>query len=157
MRKRDIAFEGRDVLPIRSRGVIATFKDKYGHERTIHKAQDGKLALMNGSTVIIELTNAAGPLVGKRIRATREGLCMGRTELALKAGFSGDRRFIKNRIAEIEHGKRGGVKLGTLYALALVLGCHLEDLLPTPAEVLEASNVASRSISVLDINLGGSA
>jgi len=148
--KRDRDYENRHVIPTQSRGIVAKFIDKVGEERIIHRDTRGRLAVARTHpTVVLELTTAAAPLIGQLIRKKREELEMGRTELALRAGLSGDRRYVKHRIQEIEHGKRGGIRFGTLFAFAIVFGCSPTELMPTVDEVLANSSIKEKKVSKL--------
>lgn len=120
--------------------VEAKFVNQYGEEKKIRKDGRGRWAIARErSTPIIVLTNLLGPLVGARIRAARNKRKLTQTELGERAGLVAFP--VKHRIHDIEAGTRGGVRLGTLYALAMAMGVKPQDLLPSVEEVVNAAGV----------------
>jgi transcriptional regulator with XRE-family HTH domain len=83
-------------------------------------------------TPVDQLGFAVGPLVGERVAKLRKARGWTRPELATFAGITGHQQ----RIYEIERAKRKhGLRMGTLYALALALGVEPCDLLPKARDV----------------------
>ena len=133
---------GESTAIIRRGQVVATVVDQYGDERLLMKKGRGQGITVSrmGVTVPHVLNRVVAPVVGAKIRQLREKKGMGRTELALRAGLSSV--IPKHRVYEIEKAlRRHGVRLGTLYAIAAVLGCEVAALLPPVADVLNDGNV----------------
>lgn len=119
---------------------LATFVDKYGEERTIHKTRHGLRVKRENVTPILALNPVVAGLIGERVRALRIERGWELAELAHRIGVRGGHP--KNRMWEIERGTRGeGIRLGTLYALAIALGVEVTDLMPTVDEVAELARV----------------
>lgn len=113
---------------------VTTFVDKYGDERVIYRSRSSKMTLKRkGVTPVIEISRALGEMVGARIKRARlrQGLSM--EQLGIRAGLATSTP--KQRIHEIEHGRKGdrreGVSLGTIYAIAFALDVPVCELLPT--------------------------
>lgn len=125
--------------------VITTFVDKYGDTRTIHRPRGSSLRVCNDSdTPVLLMNRAAAYLLGKKVRARRLTLGLTQKQLCELAGFVDVNP--KQRIYGIETAKRGGgVRLGTLFALAHALRCEPQDILPTTDEVLSAAGVGEKT------------
>lgn len=124
--------------------VVCDYTDKFGDNRRIHRDARGRLAVARDrSTVINSLSNIAAQRLGARIRELRIARGLTMEELAVRAGFTD--AMPKARMWSIENAKdgRGGVRLGTLYALASVLGVEAWDLLPANADVLVNAGVVT--------------
>lgn len=121
--------------------VVAKYIDAHGNVRRIHKNRGNRLAVARlRSTPILELNRTAARLMGAKIMAKRKERGFTLLELGARAGFVD--ADPKSRMWSIENSVRQeGVRLGTLYALAIALECGIEDLLPSPAEVLDDSQV----------------
>lgn len=115
--------------------VVAKYTDKYGDERIIHQAKNGLQRFRGNTTTSAGLTVIVGALIGEKIRARRQAKCMTLKALGSKAGLAGNP---KDRIWEIECGIRGGgIRFGTLYAIAMALECTPQDLMPSIDEATE--------------------
>lgn len=127
---------------------IATFLDKYGEERTIHKTRHGLKVKREHVTPILALNPVVSGLIGERVRALRIERGWELAELAHRIGVRGGHP--KNRMWEIERGTRGeGIRLGTLYALAIALGVEVAELMPTMHEVVELGYVEEIEMATL--------
>ena len=123
-----------------TQGVVASFEDKYGETRKIHKTRHGLALKRQTDTVIFRFTRPIGLLIGARIRARREALGLSLAGLCLRAGMSSTTP--KSRMWEIENATRNdGIRFATLYAIAIALECQPFDLMPTTQEVLELSGI----------------
>ena len=111
--------------------ILATFEDKYGDKRTIHRVFMGGCARVRvkriRSTPVQVLTDACGKTVGRNIARLRIERGMSMAELARRATLLGG----KQRVYSLEHNTdRGGLRLGTLYAVAAALEVEPSSLLP---------------------------
>lgn len=115
--------------------------DEMGEVRVIHRTTGGKLAVKReGNTAVHALNRASSILIAANIKKARLASGMRLEELGTKAGLVGNP--MKVRMWEIENCTRDqGVRMGTLYALAIALGIHPSELLPCPAEVAALSGV----------------
>lgn len=110
-----------------------TFTDKFGDERVIRRGPTGPWKLKNTSTTPSLTINQALSLIGKRIHDMREKRGYTLAELATRAGLAGQP---KQRMWEIENAQREhGLRLGTIYALAIALDVDVWSLLPAVEEV----------------------
>lgn len=137
-----------------SQGVpLATFEDKYGDIRTVHRKPNGRIAVKRETkTTILAFNQEIGQLIGARIKAkrTEQGLTL--KELGVKAGITdGD---VKNRVWEIENCIRGqAMRMGTLVAFAWALGCEPGDLFPPVDEIMAACGVSAKPVCMLEGSL----
>lgn len=134
--------ENGSLIPSRpEREVVAEFVDRYGERRSIRRRKGKGLSVERVRvTPVHALNRAAGVLMGARIRAARERAGLTLEQLCVRAGLIAANP--KQRMYEIERGHRQeGVRLGTLYALALALDAPVGDLLPTPEEVQREAGV----------------
>lgn len=116
------------------------FVDRMGQKRAIRKTRYGLQIQRMRSTVPIALNRVVGPLVGQRIRQVRRSKRMSLETLCVRAGLIS--ATPKSRMWEIENSiRKEGLRLGTLYAIALALNVNVSALLPTPAEIAEAAGV----------------
>jgi DNA-binding XRE family transcriptional regulator len=119
---------------------VATFVDKYGDERTIHRTRHGLKVKNEHKTPILQMNQAIASLIGPRIKALRQERGWTLVELADRIGIKSGHP--KNRIWEIENSvRREGMRLGTLYALALAFDVEIEELMPSVEEVARAARV----------------
>lgn len=120
---------------------IATYTDRFGDERVIHKTRHGLKVKRTHVTPILAINPVVGQMVGAKVREIRikQGLTM--QELAERCGMTAGHP--KQRMYEIEVGTRQeGLRFGTLYALAMALGVEVSDLMPSVSEVTDAAGVA---------------
>lgn len=111
-----------------------TFTDKYGDARAIHRTRHGLQVKRTNLTPVIKLNQAMAALVGDRIRALRIERGYGLAELCERAGIVS--ATPKSRMWELENAvRKEGMRLGTLYALAIALDVEVCELLPTTDEV----------------------
>jgi len=124
-------------------GIVATYTDRYGDERKIHRSKNGRLAVKNeSSTVALTLNRTVGKLIGGRIRDRRIAAGLTLEELCVRSGLVSVSP--KSRMWEIENSIRSeGVRLGTLYAIATALECEVAELMPPLEEVLCAAKVVN--------------
>ena len=127
--------------------VVARFIDKYGDERTIHRAKNGLAVKRKRETPVHVMNRAAATLVAERIKAARLNAGFTLEELCLRAGLA--TVWPKHRMWEIEQGVRAGkastthgIRLGTLYALAVALGIEPIELLPSKDEVMAKAGIS---------------
>lgn len=116
--------------------VVAVIEDRYGEKRNIgyQRRNPGRLkVLYQNITPSLKLSRAAGQLIGDKIRFERKLAGLTLAELAIKAGLKGTPKV---RMYEIEkHIRPTGVKIGTLYALAMALNIPIQRLMPPADEV----------------------
>lgn len=125
-----------------SRGHIeARVVDQFGDERVVHRTKGNRLSVKReGNTPAHALNRAVAVALGQRIRQAREAAGMSLSDLCIRAGLAS--ATPKQRMYEIERGhRREGMRLGTLYAIAIALGLSPADLLPSPGEVSVAAGV----------------
>ena len=132
--------------------VIATYTDDYGDERAIHAPMGKNSALRrakNADTPALRMNRAAGIMMGLRVRARRLELGLTPAQVCLRCGLT--YTSPKNFLWMLETGfRKEGVRLGTLYALAIALECEIGDLLPSIAEITEAAGVQSTAFRTLE-------
>ncbi len=122
-------------MSTRSHEVVATFEDKYGETRTIHRGKNGLAIKQEVTTPSLAFNQPVAELIGKRIKKARIARGMTLVELAVRCGMRSGHP--KNRIWGIENATRGeGIRLGTLYAIAIALDVEACELLPTNEEVM---------------------
>ncbi len=126
-------------MRVREPEDVTTFISRTGEEKIIHRNSRGRLAVKHEPSPILSLTNSIAPLIGQRIKEKRKEIGMTMAELGRRAGLTNHKP--KNRIYEIEHGLRGGIRLGTLYSIAMVLNIEPTGLLPPMKDVFKNSNV----------------
>ena len=86
------------------------------------------------SRIIAELGDSLACFIGMSIKKEREAKGMTLKELAIKAGLSNQNP--KQRMWEIENDMRGwGIRIGTLYAIAIALNVEPAFLLPTLEDI----------------------
>lgn len=119
------------------------FTDKYGDTRTIHHNQsaNGPLRVKRlGTTPVLAMNPVAAKGVGQIVHALRVESGWTLIELADRAGIAGG----KQAMWAIENGLRGqGIRLGTLYALAMAFEVQAGDLLPSVREVAGPAGVTA--------------
>jgi hypothetical protein len=117
-----------------------TVEDRYGETRVIHRTQHGLKLRRQHKTPALVMSQTVSRLIGERIRRARLAKGMNLQDLALRAGMGSGSP--KQRIWAIENATRGhGMRLGTLYALAMVLEVEPATLLPTAAEAASAAGI----------------
>lgn len=117
---------------------VGKFIDEKGIAHVVHRYATGRMGIARAERSIVhELSESVALIVGKRIRALRLERGWTLLDLLQRAGLSGTR----NRMKEIEQAKSGGLKLGTLYAVANALGVEPHDLLPARSTVFDADQV----------------
>ncbi len=126
----------------------AIFTDKYGEQRVIHKAPNGWQAKREKLTPALLLNRSIAGLIGRRVRALRRSRSMTLAELCLAAGLVS--ATPKSRMWEIENAVRpDGIRLGTLYALAIALGVEATELLAPVADVLALTPIEKAEVERL--------
>lgn len=133
---------------------VVNFVDRFGDQRTIHRDKRGELKLANRTTTIaISLSRAVAPEVGRRIKSWREARGYTLEELCLRAGIAS--ATPKSRMWEIENAiRQTGVKLGTLYAIALALEIPITELLPSTSDIASAANVKMTKPTMPHLTVG---
>jgi transcriptional regulator with XRE-family HTH domain len=95
-----------------------------------------------GNTPSLAFNRVAAALIGARIKEQRVKARLTMDELCRRAGLAAALGQGKQRIYAIENATRAeGVRIGTLYALAMALDIPVAKLLPTSEEVMEKSGV----------------
>lgn len=133
---------------------VATFTTPTGDVRVIHKTRRGLSVKRERSTNVLALTNAAAPLIGKRIREARLRAGLSLEEVGRRAGFRNAN--LKNYVWALENplaSDRGAFRFGTLYALSFALGVSPHDLLPSTSEVLAAAGAVTIGAPVLSVGV----
>lgn len=126
---------------------IASFTDKYGEEKIIHRTRHGLKVKRTNLTPALRMNQAVSKMIGARIRQKRQGRGWTLQELALRVGMGTGNP--KERIWAIENATRGeGVRIGTLYALAHALGCEATDLMPPVEDVAREAGVVGINLTV---------
>src|SRR3990167_9862240 len=111
-----------------------------GRKRTIRKTRYGLQLQRIRSTVPIALNRVVGPLIGKRIQQARRAKRMSLADLCERAGIVAAEP--KARMWEIENSiRKEGLRLGTLYAIALALAVDVATLLRSAQEIADAAGV----------------
>jgi DNA-binding Xre family transcriptional regulator len=121
--------------------IIATFDDKFGEERVVHRATDGHLRVRRQmKTPGVRMNRIVSHLIGMRIKELRIERNLTLQELATACGMGTGNP--KERMWSIENATRNeGVKMGTLYVIALALGVEVAELLPSVSEVALLADV----------------
>jgi transcriptional regulator with XRE-family HTH domain len=138
-----------------TRALEVPFTDHYGEQRTIHRRKGGGLSLKRETvTPILALNAEISRAVGARVRALRVERGLTLAELADRIGANTGNP--KQRMWALENpGIRstgesyGGMRLGTLYALAIALGVEVCDLLPSVSET-SAATLGTRKVVALN-------
>ncbi len=125
-------------------------ENRMGEPRTIHKTPNGLRFKREAKTPILALNGEIGRLCGDRIKALRLERRMTLEELCVRAGIVSGTP--KERMWEIESGARqGGLRFGTLYALAMALGVDVCDLLPSRQEVEHIARPVTRTVTTVTV------
>lgn len=120
--------------------MMVKFEDKYGDEKIIHLTRSGLRVKRTKNTVSLALNAKAAELTSKNIKRKRQELGLTLEDVIIKAGIVSTTP--KSRMWEIENNTaKGGMRLGTLYALAIALNCTPQDLLPSMENVIAESGV----------------
>jgi hypothetical protein len=129
-------------MAVRRRPVYAEFTDKFGESQAIHRAH-GRLTIKRKSpTVVLALTCAVGRHIGQRIREERIKAGIDMPSLAERAGLKGG----KQAIYHAEQALNGGVRIGTLYAIASALGVSPFELLPSLNDAMREADVKNANV-----------
>lgn len=127
---------------------LAVYEDKFGDERVIHKTRHGLKVKQTKATPILKLNQAIAGMIGERIRYYRQQRGYTLEELATRTGMVAG--WPKNRMWEIENAvRKQGVRLGTLYALAMALDVPVAALLPPVDEVAAEAGVQEVEVPAL--------
>lgn len=137
-----------------ARPIEVPFVDEYGEDRVIHRRVGGGFSVKrNELTPILALNAEVSRRIGARVRELRIERGLSLTELAHRIGATSGHP--KNRMWALENpGQRGtgeqygGMRLGTLYALALALEVDVCDLMPSASEVGTAKLGSRTSVVV---------
>lgn len=134
---------GRAGSPV----VIATYEDKFGEKRVVHKSTDGQLRIKRQmQSPGARMNKVTSRLIGARIKAKRIERGLTLQELALRCGMGTGNP--KERMWAIENATRNeGTKMGTLFVIAIALEVEATDLLPSVAEVAAAAGVGRVEVS----------
>jgi hypothetical protein len=127
--------------------VIAQFEDRFGEERVVHKTRRG-LTIRREPTMVLKMNQVVSLMIGQRVKHFRGLRGWTLVELATRAGMHSGHP--KERIWAIENATRKeGMRMGTVYALALALGVEATDLMPTVEEVASQAGVEQVELPVV--------
>lgn len=128
----------------------ATFEDRFGETRKLRKTRHGWQLARNESTIPIHLARVVAKIIGRKVKAKRIERGLTLEKLATQAGLRTGTP--KTRMWEIENNVRAyGVRLGTLYALAIALSVDVCELLPTTEEVYKKAKLKKERDPVLSL------
>ena len=117
--------------------VVVEFENKYGEKKVIHKTRNGLRVKYTNPSVALSLGRAIQPVISAKIKQNRIERGLTYNELGRLSGVAPVNG--KQRMFAIENPpcrqNDGGVRLGTLYAIAIALDVPITDLLPTADEV----------------------
>lgn len=129
--------------------VVATFTDRFGENRIIHKNKMGLAVKRREETHCQVLGRCISKYVGERIRAIRQRKEMTMEELGMRAGLTTGNN-IKQRVYELENNLRGsGMKFGTVYQLAIALEVDITELMPTTETVKSMTGAKLGATTIL--------
>lgn len=124
---------------VRRRPVVVEFEDRFGEKQTIHRDKGGILKIRRKSpTVVLAMTASIGRCIGQRIREERLKAGLTMAELSERSGLKGG----KQAIAHAEAAMDTGVRIGTVYAIAVALNVSPFSLMPPVDVVLRESAVS---------------
>lgn len=130
--------------------IVAQYTDRYGETQVIHKTRHGLKRKRRALTPFLQLNQPIGKLVGAKIKAKREERGWTLVEMARRVGIESGHP--KQRIWEIENAVRNqAMRIGTLYAFAIVFDCPIDELLPTRDEVAQLAGIEHRRTPRLDV------
>jgi len=119
---------------------IATFENRFGETKVIRLTRSGLRVQNNQSTAVLELNRRIAGLLAANIKARRVELGMTLEQVCVASGLVSPTP--KSRMWEIENNLAGnGLRLGTVYALAIALQTTPDALLPTLDEVMAGGSV----------------
>lgn len=123
--------------------TVVEFTDQFGDARVIHRLKGQRLAVKRqGNTPAHAFNRAAAVIIGKNVKEQRIKAKMTMDELCRRSGLAAAPGQGKQRIYEIENClRREGVRIGTLYALAVALDVPIGKLMPSKEAVQEAAGV----------------
>jgi DNA-binding Xre family transcriptional regulator len=126
------------------RNPVAAYTDKNGDERIIHAPKGRSVRRFEGSdTPQRRMNRAAAIFIGQAVRERRMELGMTQKDLCIRAGLVNTNP--KAYICDLEMARRAeGMRLGTLFALAVALQCEVADLLPPNEAVMEMAGVGTK-------------
>lgn len=126
-------------MAVRRRPVLVEFTDQFGEHQVIHRRENGVLRIRRKApTVVLAMTSAVGKFVGQRVHEERVKAGLTMDALAERSGLKGG----KQAIYHVEQALNTGVRLGTLYAIAVALNVSPFSLLPPVEVVLSESGAA---------------
>ena len=129
---------------------IAKFENSYGEEKIIHLTASGLAVKRDSSTVSVELNKKIAQLVSAKIKELRLSKGMTMVQLHDKAGLSSSTP--KSRMWEIENASaKRGLRMGTLYAIAIALEVSPGDILPSIEDVLQGAVVEKVTETTLKV------
>lgn len=128
--------------------IVATFTDRFGDERKIHATRHGMTVKRRADTHCQVLGKAISGYVGERIRAIRQRKEMTLEELGLRAGLTTGSN-LKQRVFELEHNRGGGMRLGTIYQMAIALDVEITELMPSTEIVKQMTGAKLENASIL--------
>lgn len=129
---------------------VAQYVDKYGDTRTIHKTPNGLRVKNKRKTPVLAMNPVVSEMVGERVRELRLERGLSLEQLATLAGMGTGHP--KERMWQIENATRGaGVRMGTLYALAMALGVEATDLLPSTERVRKMADLCEVEMPVVKL------
>lgn len=138
-----------DHRGIRDHGDVATFTDKFGEERVVHRTRHGLKVKRTTKTPVLQMNPVVAGMIGARIRELRKERGWTLKELAIRSGMESG--WPKDRMWAIENATRKeGMRLGTIYAIAMALGVEVTDLMPPVADVRRAAGVREITVPSLE-------
>lgn len=125
----------------------AVFQNQYGENEELRRTRWGWRMKRQTTTPAIEMNRVIAKLMGQKIREMREDRGLTMKQLGISAGMTGNP---KQRVWAIENATRGeGIRLGTLFAIAMVLDCEVSDLLPSVEETSSNSEFGLVQIKIV--------
>ena len=125
-------------MAVRRRPVLVEFEDRFGEKQIIHRGSGSRLQIRRKEpTVALALAKSVGAHIGQRIKDERLKAGMSMPSLANRSGLRGGKQVIYS----IEQGLNVGVRIGTLYALAVALNVSPFSLMPSVSVVMESAGV----------------
>ncbi len=133
-------------MDMEGKQVVASFEDRYGDTRFIHKTPMGLRVARKEGTLVDHLNPVLSKMIGRNIHDARVRKGMTLEELCLASGLVSVTP--KSRMWEIENcTRKQGIRLGTLYAIAVALHLEAYDLLPSAQSVYDEAHIEQSSVS----------